>query len=95
MITRERIKSVFLYGIFMWYIVFLIKILLLSRVSLVELFDSHRTSIRSINLIPFNSIKEYMVDGSATIKRFAFSNVVGNIVIFAPLGAYLLVFKKD
>ncbi|WP_233566942.1 VanZ family protein [Cohnella endophytica] len=92
---RERIKTIFLYGVFICYIVFLIKLLFLSRISLLEMFNSHRTLNRSINLIPFNSIKEYILGGSATLKRFAFSNVVCNIVLFIPLGTYLSLFKKD
>lgn len=84
---RERIKTVFLYGVFIGYILLLIKILLLSRISHPEL--------RSINLIPFYSIKEYIFSNSATIKKFAFGNVVGNIVIFIPLGTYLSLFKND
>ncbi|MGU3473686.1 VanZ family protein [Paenibacillus sp. D51F] len=92
---RERIKSIFLYVVFIFYIVFLIKLLLLSRISLSEIFNDQRTLNRSINLIPFYSIKEYILGGSATIKKFAFSNVVGNIVILIPLGTYLSLFKKD
>jgi glycopeptide antibiotics resistance protein len=92
---RERIETVFLYGVFICYILFLIKLLFLSRVSLLDLFNSQRTLDRSINLIPFYSIKEYIFTNSATIKKFAFSNVVGNIVIFTPLGAYLLLFKNN
>ncbi|GFZ30006.1 membrane protein, VanZ family [Clostridium zeae] len=92
---RERIQTVFLYGVFICYILFLIKLLLFSRVSLFDLFNNQRNSERSINLIPFYSIKEYIFSNSATIKRFAFSNVVGNIVIFMPLGTYLLLFKKN
>ncbi|WP_246303002.1 VanZ family protein [Paenibacillus plantarum] len=92
---RERIKTIFLYVVFIGYIVFLIKLLFLSRMSLLELFNSQRTIHRSINLIPFYSIKEYVLGGSATIRRFAFSNVVGNIIIFIPLGTYLSLFKKD
>jgi len=84
---RERVKTVFLYGVFTCYILLLIKILFLSRVS--------HSEIRSINLIPFYSIIEYISSSSATIKSFAFGNVVGNIVIFVPLGAYLSLFKKD
>ncbi|MBM7868640.1 glycopeptide antibiotics resistance protein [Clostridium pascui] len=38
---------------------------------------------------------EYVSSSSANIKAFAFGNVVGNIVIFVPLGAYLLLFKND
>lgn len=92
---REKIETVFLYGVFICYILFLIKLLFLSRVSLLDMFNSQRTLDRSINLIPFYSIKEYIFSGSDTIKRFAFSNVVGNIVIFTPLGAYLLLFKNN
>jgi glycopeptide antibiotics resistance protein len=92
---RERIKTIILYGVFICYIVFLIKLLFLSRISLLEMFNSQRTLNRSINLIPFYSIKEYILGGSATIKKFAFSNVVGNIVILIPLGTYLSLFKKD
>ena len=84
---RERIKTVFLYGVFICYIFLLLKILVLSRIS--------HSEQRSINLIPFYSIKEYIFSNSATIKSFAFGNVVGNIVIFVPLGAYLSLFKKD
>jgi glycopeptide antibiotics resistance protein len=85
--TQGRIKTVFLYVVFICYILLLIKILLLSRIPYSE--------PRSINLIPFYSIKEYMYSSSATIKRFAFGNVVGNIVIFTPLGTYLSLFKND
>jgi len=92
---RERIETVFLYGVFICYILFLIKLLLLSRVSLLGLFNSQRTLDRSINLIPFHSIKEYIFSNSATIKKFAFGNVVGNIVIFIPLGTYLSLFKNN
>lgn len=84
---RERIKTVFLYGVFICYILFLLKILLLSRISHLE----HR----SINLIPFYSIMEYISGSTANLKKFAFSNLVGNIVIFIPLGIYLPLLKKD
>jgi glycopeptide antibiotics resistance protein len=84
---RERIKKVFLYGVFICYILLLIKILLLSRTS--------HSEFRSINLIPFYSIKEYIFSNSTTIKKFAFGNVVGNIVIFIPLGTYLSLFNNN
>jgi glycopeptide antibiotics resistance protein len=92
---RERINTVFLYGIFICYLLLLIKILLLSRVSPLEMFNSQRTLFRSINLIPFHSIMEYISGSSDTLRSFAFGNVVGNIVIFIPLGIYLPLFKKD
>jgi len=84
---RERIKAVFLYGVFIFYILFLIKILVLSRIS--------HSEPRSINLIPFYSIAEYISGSTENLKRFAFSNLVGNIILFIPLGIYLPLLKKD
>ncbi len=92
---RERILSVFLYSIFICYLLLLIKILFLSRVSLLELFHSQRTLFRSINLIPFHSIMEAVTDSSDMIRSFAIGNVVGNIIILIPLGIYLPLLKKD
>ncbi|MDF2510673.1 MAG: teicoplanin resistance protein VanZ [Herbinix sp.] len=92
---RERIKTVFLYGVFISYILLLIKILLLSRVSPLEMFNSQGTLFRSINLIPFHSIMQYISGSSDTLRRLAFGNVVGNIVMFIPLGIFLPLFKKD
>ncbi|MFB9327096.1 VanZ family protein [Paenibacillus aurantiacus] len=90
----ERIQSVFLYGVFICYNLLLIKILFLSRVSIWELFDSQRSIMRSINLIPFYSISEFISGGSANLKDFAFANVAGNILIFIPVGGYLALFKN-
>lgn len=92
---RERTKTVFLYGVFICYLLFLIKLLFLSRVSIWNLFNSQRTLDRSVNLVPFYSIKEYIFSNSDTIRKFAFGNVVGNIVAFIPLGTYLTLFKKN
>lgn len=92
---RAKIETVFLYGVFICYILFLIKLLFLSRVSFLELFNSQRTLDKSINLIPFYSITEYISGSTANLKRFAFSNLVGNIVIFIPFGIYLPLLKKD
>jgi glycopeptide antibiotics resistance protein len=92
--TRERISLVFLYVVFIGYLFLLFKILLLSRISIEELFNSHRDMMRSINLIPFHSISEYISGSSANLKKFAYANVVGNVLIFIPLGVYLSLFKR-
>ncbi|WP_010296673.1 VanZ family protein [Clostridium senegalense] len=92
---RKKIETVFLYGVFICYILFLIKLLFLSRVSFSTLFNKQRTLDRSMNLIPFYSIREYIFSNSVTIKNFAFSNLVGNIIIFIPLGTYLSLFKNN
>ena len=92
---REKIKAFFLYGVFICYILFLIKLLILARVPLSDMLNSQSAALRSINLIPFHSITEYISGSTTNLKRFAFGNVVGNIVIFIPLGVYLPLFKRD
>ena len=92
---REQIETVFLYFIFSCYILLLFKILIWSRFSILELLDRQWILFRSVNLIPFDSINQYMSGNTDTIRRLAFGNVIGNIVIFIPLGLYLPLFKKD
>lgn len=95
MSKREGIKTFVLYGVFVCYIILLIKVLLLSRVALSELFSGQNMVYRSINIIPFRSIMEYFTASSETVKTFSFGNVIGNILIFIPLGLYLPLMKKD
>lgn len=93
--NRERLQTAVIYGVFIFYILLLLRILFFSRVSILELFDSQRIINSSINLIPFNSIIEFVFGGSEAAQRFSFANVVGNIAIFIPLGVYFQLFKKD
>ncbi|MDV4150770.1 VanZ family protein [Clostridium sp. AL.422] len=95
MSRREGIKKVFFYGVVTCYVIFLIKLFFLSRVSIFELFDSGRMATRSVNLIPFNTIIEYISGKTTNLKDFAFINLVGNIFVFIPLGVYLPLIKKD
>ncbi|MDP9885834.1 glycopeptide antibiotics resistance protein [Sinomonas atrocyanea] len=64
---------------FALYTAFLLKLLIFSRAP---------GSERSINLIPFASIAGYASGHSLGTGRVAFANVVGNILIFTPLGIY-------
>ncbi|NBD27257.1 VanZ family protein [Paenibacillus glycinis] len=95
MTKLERIKAVLLYGVFIGYLLVLLKILFLSRVSVSELFNTQRAAVRSINLVPFDTIREYLSGSSANLRRFASANVVGNILIFIPLGVYLTALKRN
>ena len=80
--TRKRAKAetVAIFVVFALYAAFLLRLLLLSRAP---------GSERSVNLIPFASIAEYVSSHSSGTGRIAFANVVGNILIFIPLGFYV------
>lgn len=82
--TRAKVESAVIWVAFALYLVFLAKLLLLSRVP---------GSERSLNLIPFASIADYL-GGPAAVRRFAFANLAGNILAFVPLGAYLTFLRR-
>ncbi|MFH5880287.1 VanZ family protein [Arthrobacter sp. NA-172] len=76
---RAQAETVAIFAVFALYAAFLLKLLLFSRAP---------GSERSINLIPFATIAEYAFSHSPGTARVAFANVVGNILIFIPLGVY-------
>ena len=91
---RDRIEKIFLYGVFAFYLLLLIKMLILSRISSVEMLDSQAV-YRSVNFIPFYTIIEYLSGRTEILRSFSFGNLVGNIVVFIPLGLYVALFRKN
>ena len=71
--------------VFVLYLVLVGKLLLFSRAP---------GSEHSLNLIPFATISHYLFNDSAAVKEFAIGNVIGNIVAFVPLGAFLPVLRR-
>lgn len=49
------------------------------------------SSIQTVNLVPFKSISDYLFNGGV----FALGNVIGNIIMFIPMGVYLMLFNGD
>lgn len=80
-----KIGTVVIWVVFVLYLVLLLKLLLFSRPP---------GSERSLNLIPFATISDYLFNGTAAVKRFAIGNVLGNVVAFIPLGAFLPVLRR-
>ena len=76
---RGEAETVAIFSAFALYAAFLLKLLLFSRAP---------GSERSVNLIPFASIADYAFSHSPGTGRVAFANVVGNILVFIPLGVY-------
>lgn len=84
MTVPAKIGMVVIWAVFVLYLIVLLKLLLFSRTP---------GSERSLNVIPFATISHYVFSGSAAVKRFAIGNVVGNVVAFMPLGAFLPVVR--
>ena len=90
----EKAMMVIIWIVFIFYIMFLLKMLFFSRISITDLFDSNRYIERRINLIPFSTMSEFLFGHNGDLKSSAFVNIVGNMLIFAPFGFYLALFNK-
>lgn len=76
---RGKFDNAAIFAAIALYAAFLLKLLFFSRVP---------GSERSINLVPFASIAGYASNHSPGAGRIGFANIVGNILIFVPLGVY-------
>lgn len=92
---KRRLTDILLYGVFAFYI------LLLG----LALFGKYHGP-RSVNLVPLRSILAFVTGTDldsgraipldpAFVRGLALSNILGNIVIFIPLGVYITLFHKD
>ncbi|HKT57658.1 MAG TPA: VanZ family protein [Microbacterium sp.] len=84
--TRAKVETAVVCAVFVLYVVFALKLLLFSRTP---------GSERSLNLVPFATIGDYLFGGSSGLRRFTFGNVAGNILLFLPLGAYVSVLTRS
>lgn len=99
---KEKLNSmlkIIIYIIFFIYLLLLIKILLFKYVDIINLFkkifSNSLDGFRSINLIPFKSIFEFVKVMFTKNFLRGFNNIIGNVLIFAPLGYFLpLLFKN-
>lgn len=82
--SGSPLYNILLYGVMAFYLLLLLAILF-------------RTShpVRSLNLLPFHSIIDYTAGNNQILRSFAFTNLAGNIVIFVPLGVYLMMFSRS
>lgn len=89
--TNEHFNLLF-FLMFLFYMVILIKIVLLrdtSLSSLPEHFSADYQGFRSLNLVPFQTFRTLASMISSGRLLWAFSNIAGNALIFLPYG-YLL-----
>lgn len=85
---------ILLYAVLVFYVLLLLAIVFFKYITPLELFSADRPIFRSVNLIPFHSIKSYLL-GSGVSRSVVLNNVLGNILLFIPLGIYLQVLKRD
>lgn len=79
----QILHDLLLYSVFALYLLVLFALLFMKK-----------QSFRSVSLVPFRSIAEYLSD-DVLRRSFALSNLLGNIVLFIPLGGYLTLFNRN
>lgn len=53
-----------------------------------SIIENEKDGLRNINLIPFRTMSPYLINITET---YAFKNIAANIVIFIPLGFFILI----
>lgn len=85
-------RNILIYSFFILYVVIMIWLLFIQRISYINYDNYWDKLIENINIIPFRTISEYLFTdskaGFETIKH-AFINLAGNIIMFIPLGFFL------
>lgn len=84
--VKNICNNILLYSVMVLYLLILFALLFLKR---------KVGSFQSLNLIPFRSITEYLFSDDILSKSFALSNILGNVVIFVPLGLYIMLMNKN
>ncbi|MGX9756122.1 VanZ family protein [Clostridioides difficile] len=90
--TSEKLLLSTIYTIFFLYVLITIRIILFKDVPIYAIFKG---GFRSVNLIPFYTVWEFITDSNISFTR-AIANIIGNIGIFIPMGIFLpVVLKKS
>ena len=88
----QKISRIFIWIAFAVYGLALLSILFLSRTGRFP-YNSFWEYVKySVNLIPFKSIREYVLDYMARgswVLTLAIRNIGGNFILFFPMGAFL------
>lgn len=84
----KRLINILLWGSTIVYLFVLANLLLFKYISPFELFNQDRYVFRAVNLIPFVGIFQYLF-GNVVSFNIALYNVLGNVLIFMPMGLLL------
>lgn len=79
----------------LWFMTVIYAYLLLDVLFFTRLTEATVSGQRSYNLIPFATITEYATTVDATHNGIFDINIWGNILLFVPLGVYLMIYFKN
>lgn len=78
-------KAAMLWAVFIFYLLFLVRVILFKQVRIDNLAAAFGIGLRSLNPIPFASIFEMLTSSGMSASRFI-ENVAGNLALFVPFG---------
>lgn len=87
-IIRIKMFKVFVTFLLLYYIAFLSAVLFLDG------FFFTRSTEHYVNYVPFKTIREFFVTMRDENNLRSFGNLVGNAILFAPMGLLLPLFSK-
>ena len=90
---KNHIFDFILYGVLCLYIFIMVMMLFFQFASPVGGFHGIRTYTRGINVIPLHDILLFL-SGPVSLGLMI-NNLLGNIVVFIPCGAYCALFNKN
>lgn len=87
-LIRIRLFKIFVTFLLLYYLAFLCAVLFLDG------FFFTRSTNHYVNYVPFKTIKEFFVTMRDENNLRSFGNLVGNAILFAPMGLLLPLFSK-
>ncbi len=91
---KKKICTFLLYFNITIYILLLLYALFFKTVPIGDFFSERRMFLRSVNLVPFHSVKLFINSLSGGFKIHAINNLLGNILLFVPMGVYFEYFRR-
>lgn len=82
---KTGMKAAVLWAVFIFYLLFLVRVILFKQVRIDNLAAAFGSGLRSLNPIPFASIFEMLTSSGMSASRFI-ENVAGNLALFVPFG---------
>ena len=86
---KHVLQTAGFYAVFIFYLILLFSVVLFKYNSPLELLGEERDFYQSLNLTPLQTIQHYF-DGTFHVSpAVSFYNILGNVLLFIPLGIYL------
>jgi glycopeptide antibiotics resistance protein len=90
--NNNYILDILLWSSIIIYLLFTIKVLLFKHITPFDLFSANRFYLRAVNLVPLKTINAYLSAGLTSNGAYM-ENVLGNILLFMPMGLLLRLFR--